>query len=94
MATPQRIAAEDQELVTFAQARKILGGISQAEFAKLIIAGHLEPHPVLTDRINHEQIRKFARVSGTGADLGWRKIPDANTEIGSENQIWGTPSFD
>ncbi len=91
---PVRIAAEDQELVTFAQARKILGGISAGDFANLIAQGHLRPHPILTDRINHEQVRQFARICGAGAEADERRpVSNAASKICSEGQIWSVPTF-
>lgn len=90
--SPARIAAEDQELVTFAQARKILGGISSGDFANLIALGHLRPHPILTDRINHEQVRQFARICGATSEADERRpVSNAAPQSGSEGQIWGVP---
>jgi len=92
--SPARIAAEDQELVTFAQARKILGGISAGDFANLIAQGHLRPHPILTDRINHEQVRQFARICGAGTEADERRpVSNATSKSGSEGEVWGVPTF-
>lgn len=94
MSAPQRIAAEDAELVTFAQARKILGGISTGELLELISTGELIAHPRLTDKIHHDEVKRFARL-GTAADPNMGRAPLRLTvaEGSGQEKVWGTPKI-
>lgn len=92
MAAPQRIAPEDAELVTFAQARKILGGITQATLLDLFASGHLRPHPVLADRINKNHVEEFAKL-GTDPNEGTgRTLSTPSAEVHLQGP-WGVPKM-
>lgn len=91
MAIPERIAPEDAELVTFQQARKILGGISVGELLELISTKQLDPHPVLSDRIRKDEVKRFANLGTDSVPNAGRPVRLTVAEGSGESKVWDTP---
>jgi len=77
-------------LVSYAQARWLLGDISHKTLRALIAAGKIKAHHELADRIIFESLEKFA--------LHYERDAEADNAIRREmddpaTENWGTPSM-